>query len=776
LQGASSPRVIARRLAIPASACAVALGAASVVAPPALGVQHHESKVVAAVPQTGTPNVNDGVVYAVARAGGKVILGGNFSSASPAGDAGTVYVQPNTMAFDADTGAIDTTGYQPTVDGRVNTIIPGPKPDQVYIGGSFTTVDGKSMRVALLDTQTGALVSTWHPAALDGQVYRLVLSGGRLYAAGTFSKAGGRTHAGLVALRPSSGKVTSYVSLDFTGHHNYQRKCDPSTETCARGEIGVRAMDVTPNGKQLVAIGNFVDVSGTKRDQIAMLRLGKQAARLDAAWNTKSYTAKCFANADDSYVRDVQFSPDGEYFVVAATGGVGTNSDGSKGQCDAAARYESADTGKNVKATWVAYTGEDTLWTATVTDSAVYVGGHQRWLNNSKGLNEAAPGAVPRPGLAALSPISGLPLAWNPGRNPRGGGAFAILATGKGLYVGSDTDYIGNGQYLRKKIAFFPLAGGETLAANATPKLPGRVYLVGALGAGVDPDRLAFREASRSAFGSEVDVPSGISWSAVHGAFTVNGQVIYGLDDGFLYQRSFDGNSFGAPTKLDPYDDPEWDSVQTGSGQTYRGVPSDFTAQLPAVTSMFFRGGRLYFSIAGDSDLHWRWFEPDSGIVGADDHTVAGGDWASVAGAFLAGKRVYFADGTTGRLRRMAWRHGHPAGTAKVVDRSADWASHGLFALSSATNPTTTPEASFTDDCKRSRCSFVAARWSDPDGGTPTYRWSFGDGKVHKASTRRRVAHRYDVNGRFKVKLRVWTTSGAAASVSHVVHIRHRKN
>ena len=40
-----------------------------------------------------------------------------------------------------------------------------------------------------------------------------------------------------------------------------------------------------------------------------------------------------------------------------------------------------------------------------------------------------------------------MPLAWNPGRNPRGAGAYALLATPQGLYVGSDTNYIGNYQY-----------------------------------------------------------------------------------------------------------------------------------------------------------------------------------------------------------------------------------------------------------------------------------------------------------------------------------------
>ena len=53
-----------------------------------------------------------------------------------------------------------------------------------------------------------------------------------------------------------------------------------------------------------------------------------------------------------------------------------------------------------------------------ITGAAVYVAGHQRWANNAipSGGDRKGPGAVDRVGIAALDAESGVPLSWNPGR------------------------------------------------------------------------------------------------------------------------------------------------------------------------------------------------------------------------------------------------------------------------------------------------------------------------------------------------------------------------
>jgi hypothetical protein len=68
----------------------------------------------------------------------------------------------------------------------------------------------------------------------------------------------------------------------------------------------------------------------------------------------------------------------------------------------------------------------------------VYVQGHQRWLDNPQGHDNAGPGAVSRPGIGAIDPTSGKALAWNPTKD-RGVGGKDLLVTARGLWVASDT-------------------------------------------------------------------------------------------------------------------------------------------------------------------------------------------------------------------------------------------------------------------------------------------------------------------------------------------------
>jgi PKD repeat protein len=413
------------------------------------------------VPSAITPAVNDGRVFAIAQNGSKMIIGGSFTQVG--GQSHT-----SLAVFDKTTGALSAS-FAPSVNGDVNAVLPGPTPTTVYIGGAFTQVNGVATQfVAELDMNTGALVPSFTPPRFNfGYINDMVARGNRLYLAGTFTTVSGKPHSGLASLNATTGALDPFMGVQLTGHHN-------DSGSGAQGWVGPWDIAATADGSKMVAIGNFKYADGQLRDQVVMLDLSGTSAQV-ANWATSRYSPYCFNWAFDSYVRGVSFSPDGSYFVVDATGGGNANT-----LCDSTARFETNMNDSAAQPTWVDETGGDTVWGITVTNTAVYIGGHNRWNNNPYGVDHAQPGAVPRPGLAALDPASGRPFAWNPGRKPLGVAVFAVYASPEGLWIGSNTDWVGNFQYKRPKLAFFPYAGGYSPASTTTPSLPGTVYLAGA--------------------------------------------------------------------------------------------------------------------------------------------------------------------------------------------------------------------------------------------------------------------------------------------------------
>jgi hypothetical protein len=344
-----------------------------------------------------------------------------------------------------------------------------------------------------------------------------------------------------------------------------------------------------------------------------------------------------------------------------------------------------------------------------VSDGVVYIGGHFRYLNDYYGFNQADDGAVARPGVAALDPANGLPFSWNPGRNPRGAGASALFADSSGLYVGSDTDWIGNYQYFRGKLAYFPKVGGKTLPVNDVKQLPGKVY-----GFGRSASSVMVRETDGHQVTAESWVPFPVpgTTASMHGAFMVDGSMYYfgfttlDRDTTTLHKRSFDGSTFGPEVRLDPYHDATWDGVATGTkvierhkgtpipplGQVrmtyFKGMAPDiFAAESEQIQGVFFSNGRIYYSLLGQPTLYYRYFTPESGIIGAARFTVPGVDLSDAKGMFLSNDTIYWASNSSPNLMATPFNNGAPDGTKTSVAVSptttspsqSSWASTGLF-------------------------------------------------------------------------------------------------
>jgi hypothetical protein len=386
--------------------------------------------VVSADPVDWTPHVLDGTVHAIAQVGDTVVVGGTFSAV--AGEDGFQYERDYLLAFGATDGAIRR--FAPRLDGPVYALAAGPD-GTVYAGGAFRTVNGATQRgLTRLSLASGARVAGFTADVNWGDVRALATSGRWLYAGGTFSSVNRVPRAGLARLDAGSGAVDAGFDAGLTAATAEQR-------------VRVEDFALAPGGWRLVVAGAFARAAGQDRVQLALLDVaGPRAVAVN--WYTDAFRDTCDA-AYDTYLRGVDFAPDGSYFVVVTTG----NASGSTRLCDTAARFNLAGPGRHNPA-WINHTGGNTLLSVAVTGSAVYVGGHQQWLDNPQGNKTAGPGAVSRPGIGAIDPRTGKALAWNPTRS-RGVGVRAFLATANGLWVGSDTDRLGNEYHGR--VGMFPL-------------------------------------------------------------------------------------------------------------------------------------------------------------------------------------------------------------------------------------------------------------------------------------------------------------------------------
>lgn len=759
------------------------------------------------LPFAKTPNIVDGTdssgvsyrVLDMADMGTRIVVVGGFAQVQDVtANGGTLYNRANIFSFDPGTGKVDPL-FAPAVTGQIAAVEAGPN-GTLFIGGTFSQVNGVPMRnVAELKLADGSLVTGWPSHTFNGAVNDLALApdDSRLFVGGVFTAVDGISHGGLASLNATTGLLDPYMSLDTAGHHNYGSAANGGT---AFAPVGVSKMDISPDGSQMVAIGNFKTMEGLPRDQVAKILLPSTStnplasASVDPNWQTNGYTPACAKNAFDSYIRGVRWSPDGQYFVIVATGAYFANT-----LCDSAARFNLSDTGSNVQPAWADLTGGDTLWNVEITGSAVYVGGHQRWLNNPMTADNAAAGAVPRPGVAALDPDSGIPLTWNPGRNPRGIGAQALLATATALYVGSDTDYIGNFSYKHNKLAAFPLAGGTTPLSRDTGSLPGNIYLAGKSSS----NAVTVRSFNGSTAGTDGPGAAGsVQWSLARGGFMAGNILYYGYPDTpgtassyKLYRQTFDGTTYGAvnappargtqlppnsnvdphPSLDFPYKDPYWDGVATGSKKngvpiTYDGVfPSFYGTELSTVTGMFYANGRLYYAKTGSSNLMYRLFSVDSGIVGQTAFTVpntgftipGATGFSNAGGMFLSGGFLYIVNRNTGDLRKIAFSSsGVLSGTATTVSGPTtdgkDWRAQALYIGPGSAPTNQPPTASFTSSCSGLTCTFNGSSSTDPNGDSLTYSWNFGDGSAQTAaSSSPTVTYTYGSGGSYPVTLTV---------------------
>ena len=374
---------------------------------------------VANVPYIQINGTGDSYARSSTVIGTTVYVGGSLSQVfEPA--SGKNYARHDLFAYDESSMLVS--AFAPNIDGTVWGLAHDPSGRYLYAAGNFTTVDGAARKgLARFDLTTGALTN--FNAHLNGQARTVDYVGGHLIVGGAFTSVNGVNRKALASLDPDTGALQPYLDAQLSG-----------TVSSTAGPTQVLHSAVNSTGTQMAVAGNFTSAGGATHWRVILLNLGASSATV-SAWNAPILQQPCNSSGIPNYVTSLSYSGDGSWFAMAADGYKNSSGPLTATVCDAVSRFDTS--AGNKAPTWTNYTGCDSLYSVLVTPDAVYVGGHQRWLNNPNACDSAGPGAVSRPGIGAVDPTTGMALPWNPTRS-RGRGADLLETTGLGLTVLSD--------------------------------------------------------------------------------------------------------------------------------------------------------------------------------------------------------------------------------------------------------------------------------------------------------------------------------------------------
>ncbi|HST67921.1 MAG TPA: hypothetical protein VLM05_22315 [Mycobacteriales bacterium] len=377
----------------------------------------------------------------------------------------------NAISFNAKTGAMRPT-FKPMftgatgqiVDGQVQAVERSTYGSAVWFGGDFKKLNGVAAKgLVRWDVPTNKQFPQFNPRIgsdnKTARVYDVKYFCGHLWVAGDFTQVGGVNRTALVSLDPTTGAVTRQVNLGISG-----------TGSSAAGPTRVTRIAPSPDCKRVVIIGNFTNIGGHERYQVAVLNVSATGVAQLSTWYSPFHLragqvgvgAKPCASFLPAYVRDVDWAPDGSWWALATTGGDFPY----PALCDSVSRWSNSDN-PDARPVWINYTGGDTILSVRVVGQQVYVGGHFRELDHAVYRNGTKVNSVGHThfglGVINASFLSGMSISgWNEGVDTgRGGGWSAMLpnpganGTASGLWVGGDDGKI-NGE-LGKRIALLPL-------------------------------------------------------------------------------------------------------------------------------------------------------------------------------------------------------------------------------------------------------------------------------------------------------------------------------
>ena len=210
-----------------------------------------------------TAQIN-GVVWTQIVVGDIVYAGGTFTTARPAGAASgsSTVARNNVVAYRLSTGALIGT-FAPNVNGTVRALAASADGATIYLGGTFTTVNGSTRnRIAAVAATNGATTS-FNPNA-NSTVYAIARSGSTLYFGGNFTTVGGtgRTRAAAVT---TAGALTAWA---------------PNV-----GDYHVNAIAVNGTLGRVALGGNFTVLNGDSANHHGSGLVDATTGRTNAPWS-----------------------------------------------------------------------------------------------------------------------------------------------------------------------------------------------------------------------------------------------------------------------------------------------------------------------------------------------------------------------------------------------------------------------------------------------------------------------------------------------------------
>ncbi|MCU1432903.1 MAG: hypothetical protein JWP95_2008 [Actinotalea sp.] len=207
-----------------------------------------------------TAQIN-GVVWKQEIVGNTVYVGGNFTTARPAGSApGTNEVNRSyLLAYNLTTGVL--LPFAPTLNGQVRDFAVSPDGSTLYVAGEFTVVNGQNRyRAAAFSVATGELTA-FRPT-VNAKVSAISAFGDTVFLGGSMGVVNGVGRSRAAAVNAGDGLTT--------------RAFAPAV-----ADGGVLAMAIAPNGQSVVIGGSFTSVNGSNNPGFGLTRLD---ATTGATW------------------------------------------------------------------------------------------------------------------------------------------------------------------------------------------------------------------------------------------------------------------------------------------------------------------------------------------------------------------------------------------------------------------------------------------------------------------------------------------------------------